>query len=74
MDEFLLENGELSPSKLLQSKINEVYKNRKSFFPALRRKDEKIEHVTRLHQEKVDEIFGLRKRITKLEMKLQDVV
>ena len=51
MDDFLLDNKELSPSKLLQMKIKEVHENRQIHFPEIRRLQEKVSDLA----EKLDD-------------------
>lgn len=62
-EDFLKENPELSPSKLLQAKIKEVHANRKVFYPALRKKDQKIEALASRLQTTLDELAELRENV-----------
>ena len=54
-DDFLKENPDLSPSKMLQSKIIEIQEQKKIIYAKVKNLNRKIEHMANIVQEKCDE-------------------
>lgn len=59
MDTFLSENPELSPSKLLQSKIIEIHEQKKMVYEKVRTLNRKIENMSKMLSEKCEECENL---------------
>lgn len=65
MDDFLNENPSLSPSKILQSKINEIIEARRINFREVRNLNKKIEHMAKLLQQAYEEKEDLQHELAK---------
>ena len=65
MSDFLKENPDLSPSKMLQSKIKEVHESKKIIFKQIRDVQRKLNFFTTLANERLDEIEKLKNELAK---------
>ena len=62
MSDFLKDNPDLSPSKMLQSKIIEIRERRKINFTQVFNLNRKINYLSKRFQEKVDECNVLKEK------------
>ena len=63
MNEFLKDNPELSPSKMLQSKIIEIQEQKKIIFTQVRNLNHKITHIAELLNKKCGECEDLQNEL-----------